>query len=92
MRNVRGLVLVVSGVAVGLVAGAAFTNRAQAQAPAATPRFQYKCVTGLPAQIYKPDAMAAVNREGAGGWMLLDGLSGQNHLSGGDQYCFIKQY
>jgi hypothetical protein len=92
MRNVRGLVLLVSGVAIGLIGDAAFVGRAQAQAPTAAPRFQYKCVTGLPAQIYKPEALAAVNREGAGGWQLLDGLSAQNHLSGGDQYCFIKQY
>jgi hypothetical protein len=92
MPNVRGMILIASGIAVGLVGGTAFTSRARAQAPAAGPRYQYKCITGAPAQMYKPDALAALNREGAGGWELLDGLSGQNHLSGGDQYCFKKQY
>ena len=92
MRNVRNLVLVLSGIAIGLVGGALFVGRAHAQAPAPGPRYQYKCMTGLPVQIFKPAALAALNQEGGAGWRLLDGLSGQNHLSGGDQYCFIRQY
>jgi hypothetical protein len=92
MRNAREIVLIVSGIAVGLIGGAACVGRAHAQAPAPAPRFQYKCITGAPAQIYKPAALAALNQEGANGWQLLDGLSGQNHLSGADQYCFMKQY
>jgi hypothetical protein len=91
LTKLRRLALVVSGMAAGLVGGA-FITRVHAQAPAAAVRFQYKCVTGIPAQMFKPDALAALNREGAAGWQLLDGLSGQNHLSGGDQYCFVKQY
>jgi hypothetical protein len=93
MRNGRSMVLMLAGLMVGLVGGALFVSRAQAQAPAAPPaRFQYKCLTGLPAQMYKPETLNALNREGGDGWRLLDALSGQNHLSGGDQYCFIKQY
>jgi len=92
MPNVRSIVLVLSGIALGVAGGALFVGRAHAQAPASAARYQYKCVTGLPAQIYKPGALNALNQEGAAGWRLLDALSGQNHLSGGDQYCFVKQY
>ena len=86
------------GLGMGMLTGAAFVGRAMAQqpqsppAPQYGPRWQYKCITGLPQQMFKPDSTAALNREGAEGWRLLDGLSAHNHLSGGDQYCFIRQY
>jgi hypothetical protein len=86
----KNWILIGLGAAFGLVGGAALVGRAHAQAPG--PRFAYKCITGLPMQAFKPEAQAALNREGADGWRLLDGLSAHNHLTGGDQYCFIKQY
>jgi hypothetical protein len=92
MRNVRSLVLIFSGIAIGLCGGAFCVRHAQAQTAAPALRYQYKCITGATAQMYKPAALAALNQEGSQGWQLLDGLSAQNHLSGADQYCFMKQY
>ena len=91
--TIRRLTMAAGGVALGLFVGATATRALAQHPPAATAiRYQYKCLTSLPVQMFKPDAIAALNREGADGWRLLDGLSGQNHLSGGDQYCFVKAY
>ena len=59
--------------------------------PARGPRFQYKCITGIEGRLFKPDALAALNQEGAQGWRFLDGVS-QVHMSGMDQYCFERVY
>ena len=86
--------LALGGLGLGVLSGGLLVGRAGAQqppAPVAAARYQYKCVTGLPMQMYKPESLAALNREGADGWRLLDGLSGQNHLSGADQYCFVRE-
>ncbi|MSP62222.1 MAG: hypothetical protein EXR72_18195 [Myxococcales bacterium] len=92
----RSVALALGGLAIGLCGGGIFVGRATAEAPAWSPpvggRCQYKCVTGLPSRIFKPETLAALNAEGGQGWRLIDGLSGQNYLSSGDQYCFERRY
>jgi hypothetical protein len=92
MQKSRNLVVLALGMILGAIASAAWPGHASAQSPTPGPRYQYKCLTGLPSAIYKPDAQSALNREGEQGWRLLDGMSLHNHMSGADQYCFVRQY
>ena len=89
--TLRGMMKFAAGAALGLLIGA-LAGRSLAQAPAGGTggaRYQYKCITGIEGKIYKPGAVEALNREGAQGWQLLP--ADQNHYSGMDQYCFIRE-
>ena len=83
-----------AGIGIALLGATAFVGRATAQQapppPARGPRYQRKCVTGLPGAMSRPEALLALNAEGAQGWRLRDGL-GQVRMSGVDRYCFERQ-
>src|SRR5689334_15928095 len=89
------------GVVAGALVGGVFMGRSFAEGAEAPTqplhRYQYKCVTDIEGRIFKKEALEVLNREGAAGWRLLDGLNvgaglGGNHLSASDQYCFVREY
>jgi hypothetical protein len=81
----------VGGVLVGRATAQQAVAPPASPALASSPRFQYKCLTGVEGRLFKEEALAVVNQEGAKGWRFLDGVSAV-HMSGMDQYCFERVY
>jgi hypothetical protein len=81
--------IVVMAFVVGFCAGTVSLRRAGADVTAARARYQYQCVTKLPAETYDGQTIAKLNQLGGEGWRLLDA---RRRERGGDVYCFERTY
>jgi hypothetical protein len=94
----KSVALVLSGILLGCVAGAAGSAVGQlppppgVQAPpAGVPRYEYTCLKEVSARIWEPEAMSALNRMGSQGWHLLPprfAVAGPGSYM--DIYCFER--
>jgi hypothetical protein len=81
--------MIVMAFVVGLCAGSVSFRRAVAETTTARTRYQYQCVTKLPADTYDAQTIAKLNQLGGEGWRLLDARPRER---GGDVYCFERAY
>jgi len=95
--NSKMTIVTLSGVIAGMLVGGVLMGRAGAQygqpmpQPAASARYQYKCLTKMQERIWAPEAQNMLNAEGAQGWRLMDNRPiWPNGYS--DVYCFERRY